>query len=143
VIACCVCRSRKSGKLTDTRRFDDYSVGDGLHRRASASRRPSRLSRAARKARRLGARIQLDRGVSDAPDYPEASFDRVLSSFMFHHLERGEKARTLDEIQRVLKPGRSLHLLDFGGPVSPRHRRGLHSHHRLADNDEHTILARR
>jgi ubiquinone/menaquinone biosynthesis C-methylase UbiE len=99
------------------------------------------LARAARKARRAGASIQLDRGFSDALGYPDASFDRVLSSFMFHHLERGEKEHTLDEIQRVLKPGGSLHLLDFGGPDSTRRRRGLHSHHRLADNDEHTILA--
>jgi ubiquinone/menaquinone biosynthesis C-methylase UbiE len=99
------------------------------------------LARAARKARRVGASIQLDRGFSDALDYPEASFDRVLSSFMFHHLERHEKAHTLGEIRRVLKPGGSLHLLDFGGPDSARRHRGLHAHHRLADNDEHTILA--
>jgi ubiquinone/menaquinone biosynthesis C-methylase UbiE len=59
---------------------------------------------------------------------------------MLHHLERGEKERTLDEIRRVLKPGGSLHLLDFGGPESPRRRRGLHSHHRFADNDERPVL---
>jgi ubiquinone/menaquinone biosynthesis C-methylase UbiE len=99
------------------------------------------LARAARKARRAGISIQLDRGFSDALTYPDASFDRVLSSFMFHHLERGEKEQTLDEIQRVLKPGGSLHLLDFGGPDSARQRSGLHSHHRLADNDERTVLA--
>ena len=99
------------------------------------------LARAARKARRAGVRIELHRGFSDALDHPDASFDRVLSSFMFHHLERGEKVRTLREIQRVLKPGGSLHLLDFGGPDSAGHRRGLHAHHRLADNEEHTVLA--
>ena len=49
------------------------------------------LARAARKARRVGASIQFDRGFSDALDYPDASFDRVFSSFMFHHLERDEK----------------------------------------------------
>ena len=98
------------------------------------------LARAARKARRVGASIQLDRGFSDALDYPDASFDRVLSSFMLHHLERCEKERTLDEIRRVLKPGGSLHLLDFGRPELPRRRRGRHSHHRLADNDERTVL---
>jgi ubiquinone/menaquinone biosynthesis C-methylase UbiE len=99
------------------------------------------LARAARKARRAGVRVQLDRGFSDALPYPDASFDRVLSSFMFHHLQRAEKEHTLDEVQRVMKPGGSLHLLDFGGPASARHHRSLHSHHRLADNDEHTILA--
>jgi ubiquinone/menaquinone biosynthesis C-methylase UbiE len=102
------------------------------------------LTRAARKAQRAGASIQFDRGFSDALPYADGSFDRVFSSFMFHHLERDEKERTLREIQRVLKPGGSLHLLDFGGPNSTSHGsrwRGLHSHHRLADNDEHTILA--
>jgi ubiquinone/menaquinone biosynthesis C-methylase UbiE len=74
------------------------------------------LTRATRKAQRVGASIQFDRGFADALDYPDASFDRVFSSFMFHHLRRDEKARTLREIGRVLKPGGTLHLLDFGGP---------------------------
>jgi ubiquinone/menaquinone biosynthesis C-methylase UbiE len=62
---------------------------------------------------------------------------------MFHHLSREEKAQTLREIGRVLKADGSLHLLDFGGPESAGHRSrvpGLHSHHRLTDNDKRTIL---
>jgi ubiquinone/menaquinone biosynthesis C-methylase UbiE len=89
------------------------------------------LARAARKARRAGVAIRFDRGFSDALDYDAASFDRVFSSFMFHHLERSDKERTLREIRRVLKDDGRLHLLDFGS----------HSHHRLKDNDEATILA--
>jgi ubiquinone/menaquinone biosynthesis C-methylase UbiE len=102
------------------------------------------LAQAARKARRAGLAIQLDRGFSDALDYAAGSFDRVFSSFMLHHLERDEKARTLRAIRRVLNDHGSLHLLDFGGPESAGHGsrlRGLHSHHRLTDNDERTILA--
>ena len=102
------------------------------------------LARAARKARRAGFAIQFDRGFSDALDYAAASVDRVFSSFMFHHLERNDKERTLREIRRVLKEDGSFHLLDFGGPESAGHGsrvRGLHSHHRLNDNDEGTILA--
>jgi ubiquinone/menaquinone biosynthesis C-methylase UbiE len=89
------------------------------------------LSRAVRKARRAGAHIELHRGFADALNYPDASFDRVLSSFMFHHLNRREKERTAREIRRVLKADGALHLLDFGP----------HAHHRLADNDEGTILS--
>lgn len=89
------------------------------------------LARAARKARRAGVRIELHPGFSDRLNYPDASFDRVFSSFMFHHLDRGEKARTAREIRRVLKADGALHLLDFGP----------HSHHRLADNDEGTIVS--
>jgi ubiquinone/menaquinone biosynthesis C-methylase UbiE len=101
------------------------------------------LARAAGKARRAGASIQFARGFSDRLDYPGASFDRVFSSFMFHHLNRREKERTAREIRRVLKPDGTLHLLDFGGPESQRHRShfgGLHAHYRLADNDERTIV---
>ena len=73
----------------------------------------------------------------------DASFDRVFSSFMFHHLERPDKESTLREIRRVLKPGGRLQLLDFGGPASGHGSRlsGLHSHRRLRDNAESTVLA--
>jgi ubiquinone/menaquinone biosynthesis C-methylase UbiE len=75
--------------------------------------------------------------------YPAASFDRVFSSFMFHHLERDVKESTLREIRRVLKDGGRLHLLDFGGPESAGHNspfRGLHSHPRLTDNARSTVV---
>jgi len=74
---------------------------------------PSALSVCERKARRAGLSIEFDRGFADHMRYADASFDRVLSSFMFHHLAADEKTATLGEIRRVLKPGGSLHLLDF------------------------------
>jgi ubiquinone/menaquinone biosynthesis C-methylase UbiE len=77
---------------------------------------PKALARGKRKAERAAVSIQLDQGFSDELPYPEASFDRVFSSFMFHHLQPDEKEKTLREVRRVLKPGGSLHLLDFGGP---------------------------
>jgi ubiquinone/menaquinone biosynthesis C-methylase UbiE len=76
---------------------------------------PKALDRARRKAEREGLTIQFDRGFADAPAYPDRSFDRVFSSLMFHHLSGDEKTKTLREIRRVLKPGGSLHLFDFGG----------------------------
>jgi ubiquinone/menaquinone biosynthesis C-methylase UbiE len=100
------------------------------------------LARATRKAQRAGVAIQFDRGFSDALGYPTASFDRVFSSFMYHHLDRADKEATLREIQRVLKPGGCLQLLDFSGPESRHGRRpsGLHSHPRLSGNAENTVL---
>jgi ubiquinone/menaquinone biosynthesis C-methylase UbiE len=88
------------------------------------------LARAARKARRAGVSIQFVHGYSDELAQFAGSFDRVFSSFMFHHLKRDEKERTLRSIRQALKPGGRLHLLDFGA----------HAHHRLTDNDERTIL---
>jgi ubiquinone/menaquinone biosynthesis C-methylase UbiE len=74
---------------------------------------PAAISVAERKANRARLSIKFDRGFSDRLPYADASFDRVFSSFMFHHLAADEKSATLGEIRRVLKPGGSLHLLDF------------------------------
>jgi ubiquinone/menaquinone biosynthesis C-methylase UbiE len=76
--------------------------------------------------------------------YPDGSFDRVFSSFMFHHLERNAKEGTLREVRRVLKSGGFLYLLDFAGHGSRSNgvfARLLHSSHRLEDNSEDRILA--
>ena len=77
---------------------------------------PKALARAERKIADEGLSIQLDQGFSDRLPYGDASFDRVFSSFMFHHLTTEEKEPTLREMRRVLRPGGSLHLVDFGGP---------------------------
>ena len=71
------------------------------------------LQRARKKAKRAGVSAQLDHGFADELPYGERSFDRVFSSFMFHHLNEDERERTSREVLRVLKPGGSFHLLDF------------------------------
>ncbi|HSK98933.1 MAG TPA: class I SAM-dependent methyltransferase [Rubrobacteraceae bacterium] len=76
---------------------------------------PKALARARRKAGRDGISVSLDPGFAQELPYPDASFDRVLSAFMFHHLGAQEKAGALREARRVLKAGGSLHLLDVGG----------------------------
>lgn len=104
---------------------------------------PKALARGRRKAARTGAVIRFDQGFSDALPYPDAQFDRVLSSFMFHHLDRRAKQKMLAEVRRVLKPGGRLELLDFRGPdvkAGPVMRM-LHSHRLLEDNAEARVLA--
>jgi SAM-dependent methyltransferase len=76
---------------------------------------PRALARARRKARRRGVAVRLDRGFAERLPYADATFDRVLSAFMFHHLEPAGRRATLREVMRVLRPGGALHLLDFGG----------------------------
>jgi ubiquinone/menaquinone biosynthesis C-methylase UbiE len=104
---------------------------------------PKALARARRKATRARISIQLDQGYSDALPYPEAFFDRVFSSFMFHHVQENAKGKTLREIRRVLKPGGFFHMLDFGGPASGNGflARLIHSSHRLEDNAEDRVLS--
>lgn len=88
------------------RRYPDVQVV-GLDPDAKA------LQRARKKVMRAGLSVQLDHGFADELPYEERSFDRVFSSFMFHHLEEPERERTAREVLRVLKPGGSFHLLDF------------------------------
>lgn len=108
---------------------------------------PKALARARRKAERAGVSVRFDRGFSDKLPYPEATFDRVFSSFVFHHLEADEKKITLHEVRRVLAAGGSFHLLDFGHPESEQNRAGsylsrwMHSSHRLRDNAENRVLS--
>jgi ubiquinone/menaquinone biosynthesis C-methylase UbiE len=88
--------------------------------------------------------VEFHQGFADTLPYPSNSFDAVFSSFMFHHLETDVKERTLREVQRVLKPGGRLHLLDFEVRESASghsHMQLFHSHKRLKDNTETRILA--
>lgn len=66
-----------------------------------------------------GLSIRLDEGLAGRLPYPDASFDRVLSSLVFHHLTRAEKLQAFGEVRRVLVPGGSLHVVDFGPPAGP------------------------
>jgi ubiquinone/menaquinone biosynthesis C-methylase UbiE len=73
------------------------------------------LERARRKAKRAGVSVTFDQGFADALGYPDATFDRVFSSMMFHHLREETKDAALLEARRVLKPGGRLEFLDFAG----------------------------
>jgi len=106
---------------------------------------PKALARARRKAARAPASIQLDIGFAGRLPYPDAVFDRVFSSFMFHHLPANEKEKMLSEAWRVLRPGGELHMLDFEGPEDSTPGflgRLLHSNKRLTDNSEASVLDR-
>ena len=68
------------------------------------------------KAAQAGVAVQWDKGLATELPYADQSFDRVLSSLVFHHLDRPAKLQALREAHRVLRPGGELHLLDFGPP---------------------------
>jgi ubiquinone/menaquinone biosynthesis C-methylase UbiE len=103
---------------------------------------PKALARARRKVDREHLAVQFDRGFSDQLPYTQASFDRVFSSLMYHHLPHGEKESTLREVHRVLRPGGSFHMMDFAG-THDHHGLFAHLFHageRLSDNDKSAIL---
>jgi ubiquinone/menaquinone biosynthesis C-methylase UbiE len=105
---------------------------------------PGALTIARRKAARARTEIAFDQGFADALPYPDASFDVVASSFMYHHLPPAVKVATVREVRRVLKPGGRLHLLDFDGPGGLRPGfigRHLHFHGMMRENAEERVLA--
>ena len=77
---------------------------------------PDILSIAKRKADRAGLSIRFETAMSYDLPFPDAHFDRIVSSLFFHHLSSDDKVRTAREIHRVLKPGGQLHVADWGRP---------------------------
>jgi ubiquinone/menaquinone biosynthesis C-methylase UbiE len=77
------------------------------------------LAVARAKAAQSGENIRLDHGMADQLPYADRSFDRVLSSLVFHHLNKGAKQRALQEVYRVLRPGGELIFMDIGPPHTP------------------------
>ncbi|RAG87413.1 SAM-dependent methyltransferase [Streptacidiphilus pinicola] len=119
--------------LADGQRVLEIGCGTGnLALRAKRSRPgielvgsdpdPLALARAERKAHGLDG-IRFERGYAQRLDHPDASFDRVLSALMFHHLDEDIQAAAAAEVRRVLRPGGSLHLVDFSGSAHGLHGR--------------------
>lgn len=77
---------------------------------------PRILAFARSKVEREGLDITFELSPATELPYLEESFDRVVSSMVFHHLNRENKARALKEIFRILRPGGELHIADFGKP---------------------------
>jgi len=77
---------------------------------------PKILEIARSKVTKAGLDISLDYGMAFELPYPEDSFDRVISSMVFHHLTHENKVRTVKEVLRVLRLGGELHVADFRKP---------------------------
>jgi ubiquinone/menaquinone biosynthesis C-methylase UbiE len=80
---------------------------------------PKALARARRKTRVAGLAVQFDQGFADQLPYDDGFFDRIVSTFVLHHLDSSARTAAIAEWRRVLKAEGSLHILDFGGE-SPR-----------------------
>ncbi|GAA3337811.1 hypothetical protein GCM10020358_15540 [Amorphoplanes nipponensis] len=93
---------------------------------------PAALRRARRKAARRGLPIRYEQAFAGELPLPDADVDRVLSAFMLHHLDEGERLRALREVRRVLRPGGQLHIVDVDGtPPEDASGRGRKPRHPL------------
>ena len=62
--------------------------------------------------------LEFAAALAEELPYPDASFDRALSTFFFHHLNYDLKVKSLSEIWRVLRPGGQAAILDVDVPYS-------------------------
>jgi ubiquinone/menaquinone biosynthesis C-methylase UbiE len=98
---------------------------------------PEILSIAKGKANRENLDIQFEYGMAYELPYANASFDRLVSTLVFHHLATADKKRAFSEIYRVLRADGKMIIADLGPPqgffaklLSPLMRK----HARVADN---------
>jgi ubiquinone/menaquinone biosynthesis C-methylase UbiE len=98
------------------------------------------LARARSKAAAAGAAIEFRQGLSSGLPYEDASFDVVLSTLFFHHLEDEAKREAASEIRRVLKPHGRLVVADFGRPQDPLMRLAVVATVQLLDGRSTTTL---
>jgi demethylmenaquinone methyltransferase/2-methoxy-6-polyprenyl-1,4-benzoquinol methylase/phosphoethanolamine N-methyltransferase len=74
------------------------------------------IARARSKAARRNLPVEFQVGVIEHLDFPDQTFDVVLSTIMMHHLSNTLKRQGLAEITRVLKPAGRLVIADFKRP---------------------------
>jgi ubiquinone/menaquinone biosynthesis C-methylase UbiE len=100
---------------------------------------PEMIARATAKAANAAIDVSFKMAVAEALPFADATFDAVLSTLMLHHLPRKVRQECLSEIQRVLKPGGRLLVVDF---AKPQGRSGLLAHfHRRGHVDPREIVA--
>lgn len=92
---------------------------------------PAMLRRARRRAERASTdRYRLRQGDAYALDYPDATFDGVLNSYMFDLLPVDDFGPVLREFKRVLRPGGRLVQVNMA-PAERWYQRGWEGLYRL------------
>ncbi|MDP3893115.1 MAG: class I SAM-dependent methyltransferase [Nocardioides sp.] len=88
------------------------------------------LRRAARKARRAGVSLTLVQGYADRLPAEDASVDHLVSSLALHHVDDSGRQGFAREALRVVRPGGTVTIADFGGSSleDGDARQGAHGH---------------
>jgi cyclopropane fatty-acyl-phospholipid synthase-like methyltransferase len=75
---------------------------------------PKVLAIGRQKLARAGLHVELQEAMADELAFEPGSFDRVVSSLVFHHLATDTKRRALMRAHALLRPGGELHIMDWG-----------------------------
>ena len=78
---------------------------------------PAMLARADRRARQIGQQVELHQMDVTRLAFPDRSFDAAVASFLFCVLPNDLQVSALREIERALKPGGILRLLEYVRPT--------------------------
>jgi len=78
---------------------------------------PAMLARAERRRAALDAKADLRRMDVTRLDFPDASFDAAVATFLFCVLPEELQAPAMAELGRVVKPGGEIRLLEYVRPT--------------------------
>lgn len=81
---------------------------------------PAILQKARAKAKQHGSSIAFREAMGQALPLEPETVDLVVSTLMFHHLTMETKRAVLGEIHRVLRPGGTVGIADWGKPANGR-----------------------
>lgn len=77
---------------------------------------PQMIERARQKAEKAKVTVNFQTGLAEAIQFPNETFDVVMSSLMMHHLPDHLRPKALAEMYRILKPGGRVLIVDFEPP---------------------------
>ena len=80
---------------------------------------PGMIEASQRKAAQANLEITFKLASIDSLPFPDNTFDEVMCSFMIFHMSAETRRKGITEIQRVLKPGGRLLVLDLALPAQP------------------------
>jgi len=87
---------------------------------------PEMIARADKKARKARIDVAFGNAPAQALPFPDAQFDAVLATIMFHHLPQTSRRQCAGEMRRVVKPGGRVLAVDFAKGARNQH--GLLAH---------------
>lgn len=73
---------------------------------------------ARQRASRKGAAVEFQVDAIEHLPYPDRTFDSIVTRLVLHHLPEDSKRQGIAELQRVLKPGGTLVIVEFMPPAN-------------------------